>query len=85
MDPFERTLIGELPSGIVQCTTTHAYNSSTYTGVHFRPYPGAVNSLIMLWEFVHMDIHVSWVLFVNKLHPSDNEFSTWPPVVVNVY
>ena len=42
MDPFEASLIEELPAG-----------------VHFRPYPGAVNSLIMLWEFVHMDVHPS--------------------------
>jgi len=24
-------------------------------GAHFRPYPGAVNSLIMLWEFAHLE------------------------------
>lgn len=25
-------------------------------GVHFRPYPGAINSLVMLWEFAHLHI-----------------------------
>jgi hypothetical protein len=25
-------------------------------GVHFRPYPAEVTCLVMLWEYVHLDI-----------------------------
>ena len=28
-------------------------------GAHFRPYPGAVGSLLMLWEAVHASVHVA--------------------------
>ena len=28
-------------------------------GCHFRPYPGATNSLLMLWEALHMDVTVA--------------------------
>ena len=27
-------------------------------GAHFRPYPGATNSVLMLWEALHMDVVV---------------------------
>ena len=28
-------------------------------GAHFRPYPGATNSLLLLWEALHMDVAVA--------------------------
>jgi len=43
-------------------------------GVHFRPYPGAVNSLVMLWEFAHLHIEngrvpVEQPEFLDYLYP----------------
>ena len=28
-------------------------------GAHFRPYPGATGTVVMLWEALHMDVHVA--------------------------